>query len=51
MTSVSFDVPINNDDIFEGDEDFMLSIGRSSLPTDAVVGDSVTVTIMDDDCK
>ena len=51
ITSISFDVPINNDNIFEGDEEFMLSIDRSSLPTDVVVGDSVTVTIIDDDCK
>jgi len=51
MISVSFDILINNDNIFEGDEEFMLSIDQSSLPTDVVVGDSVTVTIIDDDCK
>ena len=49
MTSVSFDVPIIDDSIFEGDEDFILSINQPSLPSDAVVGESATVTILDDD--
>ena len=53
MTSVPFDVPINDDDIFEGDEDFMLTIDQSSLPPDVVVvgGNFATVTIMDNDRK
>ena len=53
MTSVAFDIPINNDMILEGLEDFMLTIDPSSLPTDVSVGDpgQATVTIVDDDCK
>ena len=51
MTSVSFDVTINDDNIFEGDEDFILAIDPSSLPHGAVVGDDATVTILDNDRK
>ena len=51
MTNVSCNVPIIDDSIFEGDEDFMLSVNRSSLPSDADVGESATVTIVDNDCK
>ena len=53
MTSVPFDIPINDDDILEGDEDFMLTINPSSVPTGVTVGnpDQATVTIMDDDGK
>ena len=55
MTSVPFDIPINNDDIFEGNENFMLTIDPNSLPTDVsfTVGspDQATVTIVDDDGK
>ena len=52
-TSVPFDVPINNDDIFEGNEDFTLTINSSSLPTGGTVGSpgSTVVTIIDNDRK
>ena len=52
MTSVQFDIPINNDVMFEGNENFMLTIYPSSLPpTDVTIGspDQATVTIVDDD--
>ena len=48
-----FDVPITDDMILEGDENFMLTINPSLLPIDVTVGDSgqATVTIVNDDCK
>jgi len=53
VTSVSFDVPITNDNIHEGNETFKLIIIRSSLPTRVsnVSPSEATVTIVDDDCK
>ena len=53
MTSVPFDIPINDDGIYEGNKDFMLTIDPSSLPTCVTVGspDQATVTIVDDDRK
>ena len=55
MTSVPFNVSINDDMIFEGNEDFMLTIDPASLPTDVSVTvgspDQATVTIVDDDGK
>ena len=54
MTSVPFDIPINNDDILEGSENFTLTINPSSLPpTGVTVGNpgQATVTIVDDDGK
>ena len=54
VTSASFDIPINNDMISEGDEDFTLTIDPSSLPPTCVsVGspDQATVTTKDDDGK
>ena len=52
MTSATFDVPINDDNILEDDEDFTLTIDSSD---DVVVVDddmgSTTVTINNDDCK
>ena len=53
MTSVPFDIPINDDDILEGNEDFMITIDPSTLPTDVTVGNpgQATVTIVDDDRK
>ena len=50
-TSVPFDVPINDDDIYEGNEDFDLTIIRNTLPAGVTRGnpDSATVTIRDDD--
>ena len=54
MTSVPFNVSISNDSIYEGNEDFMLTIDPSSLPpTGVTVGNpgQATVTIVDDDRK
>ena len=52
-TSVPFDVPINNDNILEGNENFDLTIIRNTLPDGVTRGDpfSATVTIRDDDSK
>ena len=52
-TIVSFDVPINNDNIFENDEDFTLTIDSSSLPTGTTVGhpSTSTVFIVNEDSK
>ena len=51
MTSVPFDIPINNDIILEVDEDFTLTIVLSTLPNGVTRGSigQVTVTIVDDD--
>ena len=53
MTSVPFDVPINNDNIYEGNEDFDLTIIHNTLPDGVTRGEpnSATVTMVDDDCK
>jgi len=53
MTSVTFDVPINDDNILEGNENFMLTIDQPSLPTGVNRGDpsEATVTIVDNDGK
>ena len=55
MTSVPFDIPITDDRILEGLEDFLLTIDPSSLPDDGtvVVGSpgQAAVTIVDDDRK
>ena len=52
MTSVPFNIPITDDIVFEGDENFMLTIDPS-LATFVSVGtpDEATVTIVDDDRK
>ena len=53
VTSVPFNVSITDDIIYEGNEDFILTIDPSSLPTDVSVGSpgQATVTIVDDDRK
>ena len=53
QTTVTFDVPINNDNILEGNENFTLTINEPSLPTGVTRGDpgQATVTIVDDDRK
>ena len=50
--SVPFDILINDDNIFEENENFTLTI-NSSLPTGVMVGNpgQATVTIVDNDCK
>ena len=49
MTSVTFDIPIINDMIHEGDESFTLTIVSSSLPSRVSHGSPsmTTVTIVD----
>ena len=49
MTSVTFDIPIINDMIHEGDESFTLSIVSSSLPSrvSSRSPSMTTVTIVD----
>ena len=53
VTSVPFDVPINDENTLEHDEDFTLKISHFSLPYGVNLGyiRKATVTIMDDDCK
>ena len=54
QTTATFNVPINDDDILEGGEDFMLIINETSLPTNVTrgtPGEEATVTIVDDDRK
>ena len=51
ITMASFNVSINDDNILENDEDFILTIMRGTLP-DGVTRDGdgqATVTIVDDD--
>ena len=51
QTTATFNVPINDDDILEGDENFILTIDETSLPTGVTRGTpaEATVTIVDDD--
>ena len=53
QTSASFNVPINDDNIFEANETFSLTIDPSSLPNRVTLSSSATLTatISDDDCK
>ena len=53
LTSVTFDIPITDDNILEGNENFTLTIDQSSLPTNVNPGDpgEATVTIVNDDGK
>ena len=53
VTSVSFDIAINDDKILEGNEDFGVSIIPDTLPDGVTDGNpgSATVTIVDDDRK
>ena len=52
VTSVPFNIPINDDNILEDNENFTLTI-NSLLPTGVMVGNlsQATVTIVDNDCK
>ena len=52
VTSASFSIPINNDTILEGNENFMLTINQT-LPDGVTRGtpSEATVTIVDDDGK
>ena len=49
-TGFSFNVSINDDDIFEGNENFTLSI-RTSSPIMVIEPVQTTVTIVDNDCE
>ena len=53
QTTATFNVPINDDDILEGNENFMLAINETTLPDDVTHGNpgEATVTIVDDDRK
>ena len=53
MMRVQFNVLINDDNIFEGNETFNLSINSSTLPNKIIVGSpgQTTVTIVDNDGK
>ena len=52
-TTATFNVPVNDDMIREGNENFMLTIDDTSLPTGVTRGNpgEATVTIVDDDGK
>ena len=51
--NASLNISINDDNIFEHDESFALTINVSSLPSDVFFGDhtKIIVTIMDNDGK
>ena len=51
--NASLNISINDDNIFEHDEIFALTINVSSLPSDVYIGDhnETIVTIMDNDGK
>ena len=55
MTMMPFGIPINDDSTLEDDENFILTIDNSSLPTGVTVGSpqatKCVVTIMDNDRK
>ena len=53
VTRVSFNISIIDDDIYEGNEYFILTIDPSSLADNVTIGNpgQVTVTILLNDCK
>jgi len=53
VTRVSFNAPITDDNILEGNENFTLTIDSSSLPDSVTRANpgSATVTIVDEDRK
>ena len=53
QTTATFNVPITDDMILEGNENFMLTIDETTLPDGVTRGTpgEVTVTIVDDDRK
>ena len=53
MTRIPLNLSINDDDILERNETFILAVNTSSLPKDVTVDNDgqVTVTIVDDDRK
>ena len=50
-TNVSFNITISLDNIFEGDEAFLITIDQASLQTVIISNVSAMVIITDDDCK
>ena len=52
VMSVPFNISVNDDNIFEDNKNFILTI-NSSLPTGVMSGnpDQATVIIVDNDCK
>jgi len=52
VTRVTFDIPITDDSILEGSENFLLTIDQSSLPSVICDDpDEAIVTIVEDDSK
>ena len=53
QTTATFNISINDDTILEGNENFMLTINETSLPTGVTRGtpSEATVTIVEDDGK
>ena len=53
VTRVEFNIEIINDNLYEGNGDFMLAFDQSSLPTGFFLGNinQATVIIEEDDCK
>ena len=53
VTRVEFNIEIFNDNLYEGNEDFMLAFDQSSLPTGFFLGNITqsTVTIVQVDRK
>ena len=51
QTTATFNVPINDDNVLEGNENFTLTINTSSLSNGVTHGnlDQATVTILDND--
>ena len=49
----SFDIPINDDNVFEETEEFLLTIDQSSSLNGVIIGSpNVTVvTLQDNDCE
>ena len=53
QTTATFNIPINDDNVLDNNEDFILTIDETSLPTGVTHGSpgKATVTIVDDDGK
>ena len=53
VTTVSFNIPITDDNVLENNEDIQIEINVSSLPSRVFVGNpsQATVTIVDNDGK
>ena len=49
--SVPFDVPINDDNVFEENEEFLLTISQSSSGVNIGRRNKAIVKIQDNDCK